>query len=43
VGVCKGYDSIGVRESNVVDGVPAMGKIEKAGRAHGGNYKQKIP
>jgi hypothetical protein len=34
---------MGVRESNVVDGVTAMGKIEKAGRPHGGNFEKNLP
>jgi hypothetical protein len=34
---------MGVRESGEGDGVPAMGKIEKAGRPHGGNFEKNLP
>jgi hypothetical protein len=42
VGVCKGYDSIGVREFGVLSRVPVRGEIKKAGRRHSGNFEKKI-
>jgi hypothetical protein len=33
---------MGVRESGEGDRVPAMGKIEKAGRPHDGNFEKSV-
>jgi hypothetical protein len=33
---------MGVRESGEEDGVPAMEKIKRAGRAHGGNFEKRV-
>jgi hypothetical protein len=39
VGVCKRYDSMGVRESGAGGKDRAGGKIKRSWRPHSGNYK----
>jgi hypothetical protein len=44
VGVCKRYDSMGVREMKAGGGIRATGKIESSERAHSlGRHEKKVP
>jgi hypothetical protein len=42
VGVCKEYDSIGVREMRARDVVPAAEEIKRAARHHGSDFEKRI-